>query len=641
MLRNLREVMEDIEHLVKERGRLTKDEIFALYELREEDFAEIRREIISRKKVKSGPQKIGGFIAHEKRASEEVTGGAAKQIHRAEWETTVISRLVELLSLQTLAELLGHLRHALRQVRHAREGHDRPLRKEEMATALVLQHGIDLLAIPEIRNAIAAAKNTSAPKNWHPGKSAALAFVKATDLPSELAGLPRDESPPSFEYLVGKFQLQPLQDFQQEVSDKLRAGLDTIAHRSIVALPTGAGKTRVAVESIRDWIRARRGKGGNSVVVWLAHTEELCEQAYMCFRQVWESSIDVPPLFLVRFWGNYAKDRDAHQAILTRVQESSGILVSTPQRIANIFQGDRQPDATVIATKLRAQLGLLVIDEAHRAAAPSYRRVISILNPDNRPIHLVGLTATPFRREYADDPEAGTRELKEIFGSIIEPVNTLGPGIRAELQRRGVLACPVFQTIQTGTKMRMPSVRTHEVTQEDAEKIDYALSIRADDSRRRLAIFRHIVPVARDPRSLILYFGPTVSDAECMAFLLREEGISASVISGYTRDASRRELVESFKSGTIRVLCNCEVLTTGFDAPRVSHVVMARPTVSQVLYEQMVGRGLRGRLFGGTDSCVILDCQDDFGSTPVRPEMGYTRFRRIWERETESLAGRA
>ena len=82
------------------------------------------------------------------------------------------------------------------------------------------------------------------------------------------------------------------------------------------------------------------------------------------------------------------------------------------------------------------------------------------------------------------------------------------------------------------------------------------------------------------------------------------------------------------------MLCNCEVLTTGFDAPKVSHVVMARPTVSQVLYEQMVGRGLRGVAFGGTATCTILDCQDDFGNAPTRPELGYRRFRRLWRQET-------
>jgi superfamily II DNA or RNA helicase len=105
------------------------------------------------------------------------------------------------------------------------------------------------------------------------------------------------------------------------------------------------------------------------------------------------------------------------------------------------------------------------------------------------------------------------------------------------------------------------------------------------------------------------------------------------VVSGKTREATRRRLVDRFKRAEIRVLCNCEVLTTGFDAPRVTHVVVARPTVSQVLYEQMIGRGLRGPKFKGTKVCVILDCVDEM-TGPARPELGYRRFRRVWERET-------
>src|SRR5258708_4312169 len=80
-----------------------------------------------------------------------------------------------------------------------------------------------------------------------------------------------------------------------------------------------------------------------------------------------------------------------------------------------------------------------------------------------------------------------------------------------------------------------------------------------------------------------------------------------AVVSGSTSAATRRLVIERFKRAELRVLCNCEVLTTGFDAPRVTHVVMARPTVSQVLYEQMVGRGPRGVKFGGTQVCTILD----------------------------------
>ena len=90
--------------------------------------------------------------------------------------------------------------------------------------------------------------------------------------------------------------------------------------------------------------------------------------------------------------------------------------------------------------------------------------------------------------------------------------------------------------------------------------------------------------------------------------------------------------MSDFKRKSIRVLCNCEVLTTGFDAPGVTHIVMARPTTSLVLYEQMVGRGLRGPLFGGTETCVILDCEDNYVGD--RPELGYEQFRRIWEGES-------
>jgi superfamily II DNA or RNA helicase len=70
------------------------------------------------------------------------------------------------------------------------------------------------------------------------------------------------------------------------------------------------------------------------------------------------------------------------------------------------------------------------------------------------------------------------------------------------------------------------------------------------------------------------------------------------------------------------------VLTTGFDAPQVTHVIMARPTVSQVMYEQMLGRGLRGPKFGGTENCVVVDCEDNYPGG--RPDVGYEAFRRTW-----------
>jgi superfamily II DNA or RNA helicase len=116
-----------------------------------------------------------------------------------------------------------------------------------------------------------------------------------------------------------------------------------------------------------------------------------------------------------------------------------------------------------------------------------------------------------------------------------------------------------------------------------------------------------------------------------MAFLLQRRGIPAAVVSGCSKQSARRQAIEQFKEGKVRVLCNCEVLTTGFDAPKVTHVVMGRPTVSQVLYEQMVGRGLRGAKFGGTSHCTIIDCVDDYRGN--RPQLGYEAFREVWCRQ--------
>jgi len=622
----------EIEHAILDRGHLTKPEILETWEFDAEVYAALEATLVSRGKVVPGRRRSG--LVAKPRRSPAAPEERDRPMLREAWEEEVVARLCALFQHEEMEALLGDLAYTVRQSRIARGEADRRGTKVELATALVVQHGIDLFADKAIRDAVGRKCALDAPARWHAGKSAAAEFVQGAQMPRELVGLPREETLPPFEYLEGRFSLRPLEDFQREVSEELRRGLGTSGYRSIVTLPTGAGKTRVAVEAIRDWMLSLydpdRRISESAAMLWLAHTEELCEQAYACFRQVWEGSETVAPLLLVRFWGGYTQDLVQHRATLRRILECPSVLVSTPQRMVNVLDGIH-PGASSVTDDLRRALGLLVIDEAHRAAAPSYRRIIAETMSRARNVPVVGLTATPFRMEYAEpDPDAGTRELREIFVNLIEPRRTLGDNVRTTLQERGVLARPVFETIETHAPMRMPLLENPAwPTQDDLDRIDRALAVRADNSPRRLAILERIVPIAQDPGNLILYFGPSVRDAECMAFLLRERQISAAVVTGATREATRRRTIERFKRRELRVLCNCEVLTTGFDAPKVTHVVMARPTVSQVLYEQMIGRGLRGPRFGGTATCVILDCQDDF-TGPTRPELGYTRFRRLW-----------
>ena len=88
-------------------------------------------------------------------------------------------------------------------------------------------------------------------------------------------------------------------------------------------------------------------------------------------------------------------------------------------------------------------------------------------------------------------------------------------------------------------------------------------------------------------------------------------------------------MIERFRDGGLRFLCNVGVLTTGFDAPRADVVCMTRPTASAVLYEQMVGRGLRGPRNGGTARCLVLDVQDDGMPEGI---LSYGRVLDLWDR---------
>ena len=140
------------------------------------------------------------------------------------------------------------------------------------------------------------------------------------------------------------------------------------------------------------------------------------------------------------------------------------------------------------------------------------------------------------------DPQEGTRELKEIFHKLIEPIRTLGQNPRQKLQEMRILAKPDFETIQISTTIRIPDMpKEYSISEEeDLERIDRVMAVRtANTPLRRLAILKHLLPLAKQPSNSILYFGPSVRDAECMAFLLRREEIPAAVISGNTRDVTR------------------------------------------------------------------------------------------------------
>ena len=132
----------------------------------------------------------------------------------------------------------------------------------------------------------------------------------------------------------------------------------------------------------------------------------------------------------------------------------------------------------------------------------------------------------------------------------------------------------------------------------------------------------------------ILFFGANLTQAVTMSKFLQDKEITSETIIGETPYGARRTFIKRFKDKDIQVLCNYEVLATGFDSPEIDTLMIARPTSSKIVYEQMVGRGLRGTAFGGTEDCTIITVKDNiyrFGGDRI--DLGYDKYRKDLEGE--------
>ena len=128
----------------------------------------------------------------------------------------------------------------------------------------------------------------------------------------------------------------------------------------------------------------------------------------------------------------------------------------------------------------------------------------------------------------------------------------------------------------------------------------------------------------------MLVFACSTEHARLLALSTAAAGFDAAYIAFDTRRSTRRHFVRDFRSGRIRVMFNYGVLTTGFDAPKVNVVVIARPTSSIVLYSQMLGRGMRGTKVGGGAGVPILDLTDTFANFGTVEEV-YGFFGGYWQ----------
>lgn len=404
-------------------------------------------------------------------------------------------------------------------------------------------------------------------------------------------------------------------DHQRDVVRRLWQHLETGERRALLHLPTGVGKTRTAMHIVAEVLRQNEP----SVVVWLASTRELLEQAVVTFEDSWHH-LGTRPVQLGAMSGGKAPDLESF---------TDGFLaVGLAKAWATWLRTD--PDW---ALRLSGRVRLVVFDEAHQSIASTYQRITNDLTLDYR-CALLGLTATP-GRTWADLDKDG--ELSDFYGGIKVGLEVPATNPIEYLIREGYLARPAFRTLfsDPGIRLTAEELRRIAAMVDIPDEIIEKLSM---SEQYVTAVLSAIENMIAEGHQRILVFAAAVDQALVIAALLVSRRIDAKTITSATPLRVRDGIIRHFKSddeGQI-VLVNYGVLTTGFDAPKADAIVIARPTQSLVLYSQMVGRGIRGPRAGGTQRCEILTVVD-----PALPGFGdiataFLNWEDVWNEHAES-----
>jgi DNA repair protein RadD len=377
-------------------------------------------------------------------------------------------------------------------------------------------------------------------------------------------------------------------DHQINAVNSVKNKLKLSGKKVLMHMPTGSGKTRMGMNIVADYFINTK----NKIVVWIANSEELCTQATEEFEKAW-SYLGNRELKIHRYWGTHTVNFD-------EVQEGF-FVVGFSKLNSKIKQ-----DITALA-KIGSKTALLVVDEAHQAVAPTYELIIKGLCSGQYELPLLGLTATPGRtwNNVDADKKLSTFFNRQKVGLHIDgyqnPIDFL--------VEKNFLARPMFRTLaSTGIAISEKEI------EEISDSLDIPIKILnklAADEARTIQIINEIKNLLNRHQRIIV-FATTVEHAQKIVAILIAVNISAKCVVGTTSQDARAKNISWFKEvcEEKRVIVNYGVLTTGFDAPKTSAVLITRPTKSLVLYSQMVGRAIRGKLAGGNEEAEIVTVVD-------------------------------
>lgn len=340
-----------------------------------------------------------------------------------------------------------------------------------------------------------------------------------------------------------------LRPYQKECIETIVNRFNEGQSRQLVHLPTGAGKTVIFAHLIEKLQKK---------TLVLAHTCELLDQAKQKIQMI-------IPGADVGIVNGQLKEFD-HQIVVSSIQSAS------------------RPDT--LSELNKQNFNLCIYDEAHRAASNSAKLVLNDLGFIRHAERLlVGFSATPFR---SDDKSLGEVFKEVVFQRTIKELINLGYLSKTK-------------GIKIRTDLDLSTVKT-----EDGDFKTNSLASVMDTEELNQLVVQSYIDNGEERKAVC--FSVDVNHAKHLAEAFKANDISSEAIYGSLHENERSRILSEFENGSIQVLTNCQILTEGWDCPQVCCVIVAKPTQSKGLYQQMCGRGLR--LFPNKQDCLILD----FGS---------------------------
>ena len=349
-----------------------------------------------------------------------------------------------------------------------------------------------------------------------------------------------------------------LRKYQHEAVESLYKYFIEKIGNPLVVMPTGTGKSVVIAEFLRGALQ----QWPDTRVVVLTHVKELIQQNFNAMLSVWPEA-----------------PAGIYSAGLKRRDISVQIMFAGIQSIFKKAYDIQRCD-------------LILIDEAHllnKSATGMYRRFLDGVKQINPDLKIVGLTATPFRMDQGmltDGDDA-------LFTDISTNVSIL------DMIEQGYLAPLIPKQTKTLIDVTGVHLRGGEFIASELEAVVNTTAINSG------AVDEIIKAGEEGGRGSWLVFCSGVAHAAAVRDRMQAKGVLCETISGETQVDERDRILRQFKAGEIKCLTNMNVLTTGFDAPGIDLIGMLRPTKSQSLYVQMLGRGTR--IAEGKSNCLVLD----------------------------------